>query len=198
MAFLLKSSNYTLCMTNAALITSYYVYNLEKFNPAYTVIGIVFFNFFEYIYHRFLLHISHDGPFYHYIHGNHHMKPHGKSIHFPIIFITSMNIFMYSAMHLYFKKNLLMNMGIGTSIAHILFENIHKEIHHPYWFTNPKNVMREYHMYHHLKSKHVAYGFSVPTWDIVFGTYPHQIGTYNPFALVPIPFVSFFLGIDRD
>jgi len=197
MAFLIKSSNYNICMTNAALITTYYVYNIDTYISYYIAFGVVFFNFFEYIYHRFLLHITNDGLFYHYIHGNHHLKPHGKSIHFPVIFIAGVNILMYYPMSFYIEKNYLMNIGLGSSIAYILFENIHKEIHHPYWFP-ANNIMREYHMYHHTKSKYMAYGFSVPTWDILFGTYPLEIAPYNPIALIPIPFVSFFLGIDRD
>jgi hypothetical protein len=83
-----------------------------------------------------------------------------------------------------------MNIGTGVAISYILFENIHKEIHHPYWLPN-KSIIRDYHMYHHLKSKHCAYSFTVPTWDIIFGTYPYEIGTPTILAYIPIPFLSF-------
>jgi hypothetical protein len=84
---------------------------------------------------------------------------------------------------------------IGGTLSYMMFEHIHKEIHQPYWFPGDHHTFRMFHMYHHLRNKRYAYSFTVPLWDILFGTFPHDILCCNPIAYIPIPFLSFYFGM---
>lgn len=196
MALLLKSSSYLLCMANAVTLGSLYLYNTSRFEMHSIASGVVLFNLLEYLYHRVVLHFTTQGIIYHYLHGNHHIKPNGRSLHTPMLFVFILNAIYYFSMRLYFNVNTSSNVGTGITIGYIIFENIHKEAHHPY-FLSDKNIIRNYHMHHHTGSKFKAFSFSVPTWDIIFGTFPYEFATYNIIALVPIPFVS-FLGVHKN
>jgi len=153
--------------------------------------GILFFSLFEYVNHRFLLHFTDTGEVYHYVHGIHHLKPHGKSIHVPLYFISFFGgLFAYLA-HMNFQPQEANNALIGFHLSYMLFEHIHMEIHHPYFITDRNHFIFSYHMYHHTKDKHMAYGFSMPFWDILCGTYPEEY-SYSLLGVLPIPFLSFY------
>ena len=193
---LIKSSSYTTCILPAINILGFYaqnVYNIGLSIPC-TLCGILLLTWTEYIMHRFILHYSHTGSTYHYLHGNHHAYPHGKSIHIPILFSSIINCaYFYIALTiLSFKSSV--NLMMAYQASYILFEHVHMEVHHPYFFLNRNEPFRAFHMYHHLTNKHLAYSFSMPLWDLVFGTFPHDAMTVNWFAYVPIPIISFQFG----
>ena len=191
----LRSSSYEICMGTAMTILAFYTYHIWNTEVLllWNTIGMVLFTLNEYMSHRFILHHYQDGSLYHYLHGNHHLRPFGPSIHIPILFTTTMNaMFFYLGLYVGFAE--AVNMMCSYQISYIAFEHIHKEIHHPQWFRNERDPFRLFHMYHHMKNKNRAYSFSVPLWDLVFGTFPHDTLTYNWFAFVPIPFFSFRYG----
>ena len=190
----LRSSSYGICMGTATTILGFYMYHLTEILPLWNIIGMVLFTLNEYMSHRFILHHYNDGELYHYLHGNHHMRPFGSGIHIPILFTTTMSVGFFYIGWIYFSFIKAVNMMLAYQLSYILFEHIHKEIHHPSWFKNERDPFRLFHMYHHMKNKNRAYSFSVPLWDLVFGTFPHDTLTYNWFAFVPIPFFSFRYG----
>lgn len=191
---LLCSSSYNICIGTAISILGYYSYQLYQTEMLFlwNMIGMIIFTLHEYLSHRFILHFYNDGIIYHYLHGNHHFKPLSKSIHTPILFTSIVNIlYFYLGCYISFKHSI--NIMTGYQISYIIFEHIHKEIHHPTLFLND-DTFRLFHMYHHMRSKHKAFSFSVPLWDIIFGTFPNDILIYNWFAFIPIPFISFKYG----
>ena len=194
MQLLLTSSNYNLCIGTASIIQllyMYYVYH-EGISFYWNLSGIVMFTWGEYIYHRFILHYTYNGTLYYYLHGKHQLKPYGKSIHTPILYTIILNIISYYLLT-YISYKAAVNMMCTNQFCYIIFENLHMEAHHPYFFNND-DTFRISHLYHHTHNKKIAYAFSAPTWDIVFGTFPHEVLTYNWFALLPIPLLSYYIG----
>ena len=195
---LLKSSSYTLCITTAFSIVLLYLYHIyyNVFLLEWNLYGMIFFTLHEYLSHRFILHYTHDGIIYYYLHGKHHLQPYGHSIHIPILYSSIVHIFYFYITTVLFTYTAAINFMNSYQLCYILFEHIHKETHHPYMFKNEQPVMfRTYHMYHHIHNKHRAYSFSVPIWDILFGTFPENL-KYNLLAFIPIPIIS-FLGITQ-
>jgi hypothetical protein len=183
-------------MGTASTVFAFYIYHVSQteFLPLWNIIGMLIFTFHEYMSHRYILHQYNDGSIYHYLHGNHHSKPFGPSIHIPVLFSSIINVLYFYLGWTYFSFEKSVNMMMSYQLCYISFENIHKECHHPLWFKNERDPFRLFHMYHHMKNKNRAYSFSVPLWDLLFGTFPHDTLTYNWFAFVPIPFFSFKYG----
>jgi len=191
---LLTSSNYKLCIGTAAAIEVFYLSGIycTEFLFFWCVAGMFVFTLHEYLSHRFILHYAHDTQLYHYLHGAHHLNPFGKSIHIPILYSSFIHV-------LYFC--ILMRNGYAAAfsamavyqICYIIFEHIHMESHHPKWLLE-HDMFRVSHMYHHTQNKYMAFSFSVPTWDILFGTFPYDALNYNAIALIPVPVLSYYYG----
>jgi len=202
LGFFLRSSSYAICMGTALTslaLYSVYAYNEYKIERdlLWNFYGMVLLTFNEYMSHRFILHFSHDSKTYHYLHGNHHLKPLGNSIHIPILYTSTMQFFFFWLAYTYMSFQHAVNLLVGYQLSYIIFEHIHMEVHHPRLFLNENETFRVFHMYHHTVNKHMAYSFSVPFWDIVFGTFPNDVLTYNMFAFVPVPFLSFYFGVQH-
>jgi sterol desaturase/sphingolipid hydroxylase (fatty acid hydroxylase superfamily) len=194
MQFLLKSSNYTLCIGTALFIQSIYAYGAycNAFHLGWGIYGMILFTWYEYVSHRFILHHTNEGRLYHYLHGNHHLKPHGTSLHIPILYTTISSV-SYFYLLTYISYQAAWNALTIYQFCYLLFEHIHMEAHHPRWLSST-STFRISHMYHHTHNKNKGYAFTTPTWDILCGTFPHDALTYNWFAYVPIPVFSFYLG----
>ena len=83
---------------------------------------------------------------------------------------------------------------MGHICALFIFENLHKEIHNPYWIVDKNVGYIVSHMYHHNVNKNTSYCFTCPLFDILFGTFPHDVLSYNIIALLPIPILSYVYG----
>jgi sterol desaturase/sphingolipid hydroxylase (fatty acid hydroxylase superfamily) len=191
---LLTSSNYKLCMCTSSIIQLMYLYGIYHTGIYFycNLSGIVLFTLIEYIYHRYILHYTNDGELYYYLHGKHHLKPHSMSLHVPILFLIILHVISYYTLS-YISHHVAVNVMCMAQFSYIIFEHLHMEAHHPY-FLKHTHTFRISHLYHHSHTKKLAYAFSSPTWDIVFGTFPHEVLTYNWFALIPIPFLSYYIG----
>jgi hypothetical protein len=192
--FLLTSSNYHLCIGTAFFIQVVCFGGAlwTGWNPIWNAIGVVLFTWYEYVSHRFILHYTNDGQLYHYLHGNHHLKPHGKSIHIPILYTTVSSLFYFYVLS-YISYQAAWNAMTAYQVCYIIFEHIHMEVHHPHWFQR-EYTFRISHMYHHTVNKNKGYAFTTPTWDILYGTFPTEVLAYNWFAYLPIPVISFYFG----
>ena len=193
---LLKSSSYNICIGNALLVTTASAYGIyaTHLDLLWNLYGMVWFTLSEYLFHRFILHFVNSGTIYHYLHGKHHMKPRGRSIHIPILYTLTTRALSFATLYYFFTPSATYNCMFAWELSYIFFEHIHREIHHPSLFPSDQEKFRVFHMYHHLTNKHMAYSFSVPTWDILFDTFPLDAMGYNMFALIPIPFLSFYYG----
>ena len=196
--FLLRSSSYNLCIGTAVTslaLYSYYIYHVGHL-LLWNFYGMVLLTLNEYLSHRFILHFSHDNSLYFYLHGNHHLKPRGMSIHIPILYTSIIQVvFFWVALQTASFQHAV-NILFGYQCSYIIFEHIHMEVHHPTFFLNEHETFRVFHMYHHMVNKNMAFSFSVPFWDILFGTFPMDVLTYNYWATIPIPFLSFYLGVE--
>jgi len=190
----LTSSNYNACMGAALTTLSLYLYGMYQLGlqPFWNITGIMGWTFTEYILHRYILHYTNDGTLYYYLHGKHHIKPLGKSIHVPILYTLISNAFVFYLLS-HFSYGIAVNLLGGHQLSYILFEHIHLDVHHPTWIVK-NDMFRTSHMYHHTRNKQKAFAFTAPTWDILFNTFPDDILTYNWFAFVPIPVLSFYFG----
>lgn len=193
---LLTSSNYKLCIGTAFLLELYYAYgvSIHGFHFGWSMTGMILFTWYEYMSHRFILHAVNDGTIYHYLHGNHHLRPYGKSIHVPILYtVTSVIGYWHIFALLVGNRIAAYNVMAMHQCCYIMFEHIHMEVHHPTWLIT-NDMFRVLHMYHHTRDKNKGYAFTTPTWDLLFGTFPHDVLKYNWFAYLPIPVLSFYLG----
>lgn len=191
---LLTSSNYKLCMGTSSIIQLLYMYGVYRTGIYFywNISGIVLFTLIEYVYHRYLLHYTNDGNLYYYLHGKHHLKPFSKSLHVPILYLIMLNVICYYLLSC-ISHSIAVNIMTTVQFSYIIFEHLHMESHHPYLLKGDY-TFRISHLYHHSHSKNMAFAFSAPTWDIVFGTFPHDVLAYNWFALIPIPLLSYYIG----
>ena len=194
---LFTSSNYYLCViSNIIFILFYYFILLINFEFIYFILGLMCWSMWEYIYHRYLMHFTNSGKLYYLIHGHHHMYPDKKSIHLPLFqyFIVLIPFYVFLKFIFLLNHNQNINYTLGHLFALFFFENIHKEIHNPYWITDKNAGFRISHMYHHNKNKNKAFCFTSPLFDILFGTFPNEVLSYNFIALLPIPYLSYIYG----
>jgi hypothetical protein len=194
---LFTSSNYNIFVTvNILFISFYYSVLLQKFKTFYFLLGIFCWSGWEYIYHRFIMHYTNTGKLYYFIHGHHHIYPNKNSIHIPLFqYFLILFPFYYLLQYIFrFNHNENISYTIGHLCSLFIFENTHKEIHQPYWITDKNASFRISHMYHHNKDKNKAYCFTSPLFDIIFGTFPNDVLSYNFIALLPIPFISYIYG----
>ena len=195
---LLRSSSYEICISNALAIQTLYLYGtiLSGVNPFSIFSGLLLYSFHEYASHRFILHYTHTSQLYHYLHGNHHANPFGRSIHIPILYSTLFHMLYFYMLYTYTSFLNAVNVMCTYQVCYIVFEHMHKEVYHPSWDARYVEQFRTFHMYHHMTNKNMAYSFSTPLWDILCGTFPHDVLEYNWFAFVPLPFLGFYLGTD--
>jgi hypothetical protein len=169
---------------------------MESFNLTYFLYGLCGWSGWEYIYHRYLMHYTNTGNFQYFLHGHHHSYPDKNSIHLPLFQYFLMLYPFYVVLQKVggFNHNENINYTIGHLIALFIFENTHKEIHKPYWITDPNVGFRVSHMYHHKTDKNMAFCFTSPVFDILFNTFPHDKLSYNFIALLPLPIISYMFG----
>ena len=187
MKFLFTSSSYNIFfLSNSLFILFYSFFLLQQFKVFYFLMGSFLWTAWEYLYHRCFMHFSNKGKLYYFLHGHHHMYPNKNSIHIPLIQYICISVPFYYFVKYVFQlpHNENINYTLGHLTSLFLFENIHKEIHQPYFFLED-NGFKISHMYHHKKDKNKAYCFTSPLFDLLFNTFPHDVLTYNAFAFYP-------------
>jgi len=191
----IRSSRYDIFLINSLVLLGIYIYFVKVFYFLTFCNGIALASLAEYLYHRYVLHFATEGTLYFYIHGHHHLKPHNNSIHLPILYLNINHGLTIVLASFYYTQAHIFSAMIGAIVLYMISEHIHKEIHKPHWLIGDHHTFRMFHMYHHMRNKKYCYGFTVPTWDILFGTFPSDILCYNPLALIPVPYFSFYFGL---
>lgn len=194
---LFTSSNYYVFLfSNTSFILFYIFVLLQEFRFLHFLLGVTAWSGWEYMYHRYMMHYTNTGKIYYYLHGHHHIYPNKNSIHIPLFQYIFVSFFIYG-----FLKHIVLfthNENISYTIGHLcslfIFENTHREIHNPYWVRDANAGFRISHMYHHNKNKNMAFCFTSPTFDILFGTFPDEVLSYNFIAYLPIPYFSYAYG----
>jgi hypothetical protein len=160
------------------------------FNIYLVLYGFLLWPFWEYIYHRFIMHGLKNTPYYYKLHGYHHTYP-NKMSHIPIFqyIIVSPSFFILSY---YTNPSYIFSYSVGHLSGLFCFEKIHSFIHND---VKKEKIYTEYHLYHH-KSSNNSYCFTCPCFDILFNTFPHKEFEYNLLAILPIPYIGFY-GVSK-
>jgi hypothetical protein len=157
------------------------------FNVNYAIGGYIFWSFWEYTYHRIIMHGLKNTVYYNKLHGYHHLHP-SKIAHIPVFqYILVSPVFYVSSY--YINPSYVFSYAVGHLCGLYCFEMMHYVIHNN---ATKDQIYIKYHLYHH-KYSNLAYCFTTPCFDILCGTFPDKF-TYNLLGILPIPYFS-FLGI---
>jgi hypothetical protein len=184
---LYKSNNETLFKMNFAfwfsikLFFAFY-YGMNIFCLIYGLLG---WSFWEYTYHRFIMHGLKNTKYYYRLHGFHHQYP-NKPSHIPMIQYITVSSVIYTIS--YINASVVFSYSVGHLIGFYLFENMHYNIHNG---TDKNKVYIKYHLYHHQQPD-TSFCFTTPCFDIIFGTFPYKRFSYNVYAFLPIPYIGFY------
>jgi sterol desaturase/sphingolipid hydroxylase (fatty acid hydroxylase superfamily) len=137
--------------------------------------GVVFWTFFEYVFHRYVFHFTPHGKFQERVsflfHGVHHQYPNDKKrLVMPItlsLAIAALLLLLFSALF----GSYVWAFWAGFALGYLCYDMMHYSIHH---FKRPqsrwlKNIWKA-HLDHHFRDSNKGYGVSSPIWDHVFGT----------------------------
>jgi len=181
-------TSYFLYFTSVFLV---FLYGFE-FSFIYMKTFIVvntYYTFGEYIFHRFTFHSE---LFYNISRGHlkHHKDPHNDRAFFIPIPITLFNDILIFGIMMICNDSLdkIIRVISCAHLSYLLFELSHYGTHYrlPYL---PKRLLG-FHEYHHHESR-CNFGFTTPSWDILFGTCnPLALDIY-PLSFLPISIISF-------
>ena len=159
--------------------------------------GCMGWSFWEYMYHRFAMHgLERYERVYNILHGYHHMYP-KKALHIPIFqyFIVGGIIKIIT---MFIPVSLVLSYVVGHLLGLFCFESMHSMIHDSEMSKYIEDQsFYQYHVSHHMQSHKRAFCFTSPCFDILMGTFPERHFMYNGWALLPIPWVGFWLGVRR-
>jgi len=148
--------------------------------------GFLMWSFWEYLYHRYIMHGLKNTVYYHKLHGYHHLYP-TKISHIPIFqYIIVSPVFFISSY--YINPSFVFSYAIGHLSGLFCFEKMHYFIHND---VNKEKNYTKYHLYHH-KYPNKAFCFTTPCFDILCGTFPNELFSYNFIGILPIPYISFY------
>lgn len=185
---LFETSNPELFQTNfyfwfllKATMSIYYGFNIY-----FLFSGFSMWSFWEYIYHRALMHGMKNTTYYHELHGYHHLTPTRPAfipvfqymLVAPLFYVTS---YCVNPSHVF-------SYSVGHMCGLYCFEKMHSIIHND---IKQEKIFTAYHMYHH-KYSNCAFCFTTPCFDILCGTFPDKQFEYNWLGQLPIPYFSFY------
>ena len=150
------------------------------------VSGFMMWSFWEYTYHRFMMHGLKHTVYYYKLHGYHHSHP-SKPAHIPLFQYILVSPAFFVAAY-WINPSYVFSYAVGHMCGLYCFETMHFAIHRD---IDRKNISTRYHMYHHAHSN-TAFCFTTPCFDILCGTFPKEAFAYNYLGVLPIPYFSFY------
>ncbi len=146
--------------------------------------GWFILSFVEYCLHRWLFHMAAgDSPWGRVraflIHGYHHDFPEDEyRLVLPPLFIWPPAALVIIAYWFGTGPHLAPPLIAGSAVGYVAYDWVHYYTHHARPTSGVGKWLRRYHMVHHFKYPEACYGVSMPTWDLVFGTFK-PIGTIS-------------------
>ncbi len=142
----------------------------------YFALGLVFFTFLEYFFHRFVYHSGEDymaeENWQYKVHGVHHDHPKDKDLlAMPIPLAILLGAIFFGLYWLILGVNTFF-FWPGFFVGYAAYLYVHYIVHTR---KPPKNALRilwDHHNLHHYVYDDKAYGVSSPLWDYIFGTMP--------------------------
>lgn len=135
--------------------------------------GLLLVTLLEYLIHRFLFHRRQPAKFYVQIHQRHHRVPE-RQIHGVVPVHDSLMILLICGGGFWIASqsfSACLAFLIGLSCGYLLHETTHYRSHHRLAITRVGRFLQATHHVHHYVDHAKNYGFIVPVWDMVFGTY---------------------------
>lgn len=156
-----------------ALLT-FLVMSRETIGPmqmiGFSLAGLVFWTFLEYILHRFVLHGIE--PFKSW-HAQHHIRPRALIFAPTILSLTLIAILIFAPAFLMSSALRASSLTVGLLVGYVGYAITHHAIHHwPAkfrWMRTRKRI----HAAHHMESVPTYYGVTSIFWDRVFGSQPN-------------------------
>ena len=148
--------------------------------------GLLFWSFWEYLYHRFVMHGLRNTKYYYKLHGYHHQYP-DKLSHIPAFQYIIVSLCIYGSTWV-INPSIVYSYAIGHLLGLYCFENMHCMIHR----DNEKTMIYTKYHWHHHNYSNSAFCFTTPCFDILCGTFPETHFYYNALALLPIPCIAFY------
>lgn len=153
----------------------------------WVALGVAMFPFYEYVFHRFILHtrpVQHPAVswFQHLIHYDHHEDTHRIDRFFTPLWVgfplVCVQFGLYLAIGLAAPAALALL--FGNLAGFLYYEWTHYVAHIAYV---PKTAfgryMKKYHLWHHHKNENYFFGVTTPVID-------YLMGTYKPIQAVPV------------
>ena len=170
-------------------------------SPLVFLFGLIYANFMEFANHKWNFHAfphwvtgTKDSRFYYVMHGHHHKYPHKN----PVTPLPQTSA-LYLLSALLFRACLPATWRsalAGGASGFLAFELTHIFIHAAERDERAIECLKplvEFHLTHHSDPT-VAYGFTSPFWDWLFGYLPKPSRYDWDIVPIPLPWVSFFLS----
>ena len=139
------------------------------------VAGLLWANWFEYAYHRFLLHLP--GTFFGRRHLEHHASvgtpKEGEHVNFGsspvwVVALFAINGLPIMAANFLLGLRIAPGMLVAYAVYYIVVEEIHWRIHLCEWLPPGLNAARAHHLAHHTHPK-ARFNIFLPVWDTLLG-----------------------------
>lgn len=138
--------------------------------------GVVMWQTFEYMCHRFLFHRKPTfswGITVHFtIHGAHHKYPMDKRRDvFPPVPALIIGTFFWILFNCLIPANFAWPVWAGFGVGYVLYDLIHYALHTDLYLPGTfLNILRTRHNAHHYKDAHHSFGVTSEMFDLLFGT----------------------------
>ncbi len=139
------------------------------------VAGVIYANWFEYAYHRYLLHWP--GTFFAKEHLRHHMTVDApdEAEHlnlggspFWVVVMFLVNGLPLTLIDYLVGLRIMSGMFVGFAVYFLTTEEVHWRIHLGEWLPSVLGPARPYHLAHHDRPNE-RFNIFLPLWDVVFG-----------------------------
>jgi len=142
---------------------------------SYLAVGVLVWTLFEYVLHRWVLHLPAEGEgadiAAYLMHGHHHIDPEDphRLVATPIQWLSALALFGGLSALLLPTPHWI-SASTGFVLGYLAYEWIHWSAHHRTPRTRVGRWLRRHHLRHHFESPDARFGISSPLWDVMFRT----------------------------
>ncbi|QHI95134.1 fatty acid hydroxylase [Aristophania vespae] len=141
-------------------------------------VGIIVWEFFEYVMHRYIFHFKSNNPYLqkmvYIFHGNHHIQPnHPLRTIMPLIVTLPVGIIIWSVSIWCGGAGFGSAFFAGFFLGYALYDTIHYATHNFRMKSFPLSWLKKHHLLHHYMTEEHNYAISLPWLDVIFRTLYH-------------------------
>ncbi len=136
------------------------------------ILGIICWNFLEYMLHRFLGHEHKGKNFFKKEHQIHHSKAnYFAPVYKKLIAAIGISIVLFIAFSFFLTTINTISFICGLIGMYGVYENTHYRYHRHDPLIKPFIILRKHHFYHHFHNPKMNHGVTTRFWDRVFQTF---------------------------